>query len=294
MYKTSTEIKSLAKFVGYEKAIEMLGQAGFECWDFSLFDMISYNWETHELKPGFLPLMGNDYKEYVLNLKKIGEKYGMTCNQAHAPFPSFIKGIEPYIIRSIECAALAGAKVIVIHPCNDATNEENAAMFKFYLKYAHKFNIKIASENMWNWDLEKDCASAASCSNHNEYLKLINLVNDPYFSACVDVGHAAMMGDNTNPSKMIETLSSHVSCLHLHDNNGKLDNHQIPFSRKIDFDKIIKALVKINYTGDFTLEADQYLSSFEGPLEQGIKNLSNCAKTIKEMFLKEKTSITRS
>lgn len=221
------------------------------------------------------------------NLKKIGEKYGMKCNQAHAPFPSSIDGIEPYIIRSIECAALAGAKAIVVHPCNDASNEENAKMFKKYLKYAHKFNIKIATENMWNWDNEKDCALKASCSNHNEFLDLIKMVNDPYFVGCIDVGHASIMGEDTNPSKMIETLGSYAQCLHLHDTDNKHDNHQIPFSLKIDFQKIIESLQKINYSGDFTLEADQYLKTFDGPIEEGIKNLCKAATEFKNNFNKK-------
>lgn len=287
MYKLSTEIKSIANFVGYEKAIEMIAKAGFECWDFSLMDMISYNWAKDEFTAGSLPLMYENYKNYVLNLKKIGEKYGIECNQAHAPYPSYTKGIEPYIIRSIECASLAGAKVIVIHPCNSATNEENAKMFKFYLKYAHKYNIKIAVENMFNWDKNKGCALKASCSNHNEFLNLIKLVNDPYFVACVDVGHASMMND-TNAPLIIRTLGSYVNCLHIHDNDKQHDRHQLPFSMNIDFDSIIQSLIDINYQGDFTLEADQYLSKFEGTLEEGIKNLLNSVKLIKEKFLKLK------
>ena len=37
--KTSTEINSAAKFVGEEKAIELIAKAGFEAWDFSMFKM---------------------------------------------------------------------------------------------------------------------------------------------------------------------------------------------------------------------------------------------------------------
>lgn len=287
MHKLSTEIDSVANKVGFEKAIEMLGQAGFECWDFSMFKMIAFDKDTHELIPGPQDLMNDDYKEKVMALKKIGEKYGMKCNQAHAPFPSFAKGIEPYIIRSIECASLAGANVIVVHPCNSATNEENLKMFKLYLKYAHEFNIKIAVENMFNWDRNNDCALKASCSNHDEFLELIKMVNDPYFVACVDVGHASMMKD-TNAPLMIKTLNKHVECLHIHDNDKRHDRHQLPFSMNIDFDSIIKSLVEINYKGDFTLEADNYLSTFNGTLEEGIKNLYNSAKLFREKFLKEK------
>ena len=57
---------------------------------------------------------------------------------------------------------------------------------------------------------------------------------------------------------------------------------------KIDFDKVVKALSEINYSGDLTLEADAYLSSFtEGDVErtfEGIKNLAASAIRLREMF----------
>ena len=37
--KTSTEIQSIVDVVGEEKAIEMIAKAGFDAWDFSMFNM---------------------------------------------------------------------------------------------------------------------------------------------------------------------------------------------------------------------------------------------------------------
>lgn len=37
--KISTEIQSIAKIVGMQKAVELCGKAGFDAWDLSLFDM---------------------------------------------------------------------------------------------------------------------------------------------------------------------------------------------------------------------------------------------------------------
>jgi len=44
--KTSTEIDSIAKIVGMEKAVELCAKAGFDAWDFSLFDMCLIDWGT--------------------------------------------------------------------------------------------------------------------------------------------------------------------------------------------------------------------------------------------------------
>ena len=37
--KTSTEIDSIAKKVGEERAVEYIAKAGFDAWDFSMFNM---------------------------------------------------------------------------------------------------------------------------------------------------------------------------------------------------------------------------------------------------------------
>ena len=37
--KISTEIASAAKIIGEEKAIEYYAKAGFDAWDFSMFEM---------------------------------------------------------------------------------------------------------------------------------------------------------------------------------------------------------------------------------------------------------------
>lgn len=44
--KISTEIGSISRHVGYEKAIEYVAKAGFDAFDLSMFDMARYDWEN--------------------------------------------------------------------------------------------------------------------------------------------------------------------------------------------------------------------------------------------------------
>ncbi len=44
--KISTEIASAAALVGEEKAVEYTAKAGFDAWDFSMFDMCKYDWSA--------------------------------------------------------------------------------------------------------------------------------------------------------------------------------------------------------------------------------------------------------
>ena len=41
--KISTEIGSASKIVGEKKAVELVAKAGFDAWDFSMFNMCRYD-----------------------------------------------------------------------------------------------------------------------------------------------------------------------------------------------------------------------------------------------------------
>lgn len=283
--KTSTEIGSIAAIMGYEKAVEAVAKAGFDAFDLSMFDMAKYDWSTGKVIENGSPFRGDNYLKFVRNHKRIGHENGIICNQSHAPFPSNIPGIAAYLKRAIECTAEAGAKICIIHPVNGNSAEQNAEMFNELLPFAKQCQVKIATENMWGWDNSKDCAAFAACSSHSDFLKHMELVNDSYFVACLDIGHAEMAGLGTSAVEMIKTLGSHLQALHIHDNDLKHDSHQIPFSMDIDFEPIVKALKEIDYSGYFTLEADAYIHSLsDDKKENAVKALSDAARKLAGMF----------
>ena len=283
--KTSTEIYSTVKHVGYEKAIELVAKAGFDAWDFSMFDMALYDWATKSVMQLDNELRGNEYAAFAKKLRRIGEDNGIHCNQSHAPFPVCCEETRSYLKRAIECTALAGGNICVIHPDNHSSAEKNAEMYFELLPFAKECGVKIATENMWCWDNEKDQASVAACSHHDDFLAHIKAVNDPYLVACLDLGHAEMKGLDTTAEKMIHTLGEHLQALHIHDNDLKHDSHQIPFSMSMDFDKIVRALKAIDYKGYFTLEADRYLSDFnKDNVLEGLKNLRASVGRLCDMF----------
>ena len=112
---------------------------------------------------------------------------------------------------------------------------------------------------MWNWDSKNGHAAPASCSDPKSFLDLLNAVNDDYFVACLDIGHAEMKGLGTSAAEMIYALNNKLGALHIHDNDKLHDSHQIPYSMSIDYPPIIKALKDIGYSGEFTLESDAYI-----------------------------------
>ena len=286
--KTSTEINSIAKIVGEEKAIEYIAKAGFGAWDFSMFKMCKYDWQKRVLLENDHPLAGNDYLKFARRLRQVGLDNGIECNQSHAPFPTRAPEIRACYKRAIECTAEAGGKICIIHPDNDKSAEENAEMYFELLPFAKEHGVKIATENMWNWNDELNQAAPAACSHHDDFVKHIDLVNDEYFIACLDIGHAEMRGLETTAEKMIKALGPRLGALHVHDNDKHNDSHQIPFTMQIDFDKMIAALKDVGYKGDMTLECDAYIHSFingdNDKVFEGVKNLADAANKLVEMF----------
>ncbi len=277
--KISTEIDSIAKLTGKERAVELAAKAGFDAWDFSMFSM--KDTETSAANP----LLSAEYLAYARRLGQIGREEGICCNQSHAPFPSFDKKVRPYLERAIECTAEAGGSICVIHPDNNRSPEENAEEFLKLLPHAKACGVRIAIENMWNWDAQKDRACFAACATPDSFNAHLDAVNDDFFVACLDLGHAEMMGDMTSAVEMIRKLGSRLKALHIHDNDRHHDSHQIPFSMKIDFEGIVRALKEIGYDGYFTLEADQLMSSYreENALE-GVRQLARSARRLADLF----------
>ncbi len=283
--KISTEIHSAAKHIGEEKAIELYSKAGFDAWDFSMFNMVKYDWGTNSLLESSHPLSGNDYLAFARKLKQVGLDNGIVCNQSHAPFPSYAPGIVPYLKRAIECTAEAGGEICIIHPCNMWTAEQNAEMYFELLPFAKECNVKIATENMWNWNSQKDEASFAACATGEDFNAHLDVVNDDFFVACLDIGHAEMRGCGSTAPSMIRALGKRLKALHIHDNDRWHDSHQIPFSMDINFEEVVKALKDIEYDGYFTLEADMYLEKFNGDnIFEGMKNLAASARKLADMF----------
>ena len=260
--RISTEIHSAAKHVGERRALELVAAAGFDAYDLSMFAMAPYDYKTKAVTPSDHPLNGPGYAAFAKELAHVARECGLVCNQSHAPFPSMAAGMKPFLFRAIECTAIAGGKICIIHPNNDLSAEENAAMYAELLPFAKECGVRIATENMWNWDREKAEALPAACSHHDDFLRHIEAVNDPYLVACLDIGHAEMRGLATSAGEMIRTLGPHLQAIHLHDNDLHHDSHAIPFSMQIDLDAAATALAEIGYAGDITLECDRHLAAF--------------------------------
>ena len=257
----STEIGSSRKFGSDREIVKTFKDSGFTAYDYSFFQ----GWA------GCADILkGDDYLQRAKEFRAFADGLGIVCNQTHAPFPSILlrdseytQKVYPLLVRAIEVSGVLGAKVCVVHPCNDYSAEQNAEFYLSLEEVARKSNVKIGVENMWNsigYGTREFRAVAAACSHHDDFKKHLDLLPDDVFVACVDIGPAHMEGLDTSAAQIIQTLGSRVAALHLHDIDLIHDNHSLPFTQKIDYAPIITALKKVGYQGDITLEADAFFS----------------------------------
>ena len=242
------------KYGNIKEIIKLLKEVGFTAYDASMFT------------GGILDelIFSENWKEEVKELRKYADSIGIVCNQSHAPFqsakvnnPEYNEWVFPRLVRAIQVSGILGAKVCVVHPCNDWNAYENSQLYKKLEPIAREYNVKIGLENMWNcigWNTPEFKVLPAACSHHDDFKAHLDLLPEDVFVGCLDFGHAELIGLNTSCVQMIETLKDRLQAVHIHDVDLKNDSHQIPYTQRIQWEKAINALKQNNYKGDITLE----------------------------------------
>jgi len=281
--KISTEIVSLRKYGNDKKIITLLKSCGFDAYDFTL-----YGQDCRDIL-----IDKDDYKEKAKGIRDHADLINIACNQTHAPFPTRKDNDEPYndqiklwLRRAIEVSGILGAEYCVVHPCNDYTPEQNAEVLTELLPIAKENNVKIAIENMWNWDKKLDRAAKAACSHHDDFCRHLELLDKDWFFACLDIGHAEMEGLDTSSVEMIRALGDRLKVLHIHDNDRHYDTHLLPYTSGINLEHMLDALAEIGYDGDITFEAITYLPRI--PVElfpQAVTYMAEIGKYMKEQVI---------
>ncbi len=267
--KISTAFGTLMRRPMKEGA-KIIAKAGFDCADYS-FDCLP--------STSLTDLEGelDDYRR----LRDFADSIGLPFNQTHAPFasstgvPEEDAAIFKRIANSIILSGVLGAKHVVVHPKQHMPyryNEEllaelNYDFYRALIPYAEEAQVHISIENMWRRNPAGTHIDHSVCSHIEEHIRYVDMLGSPVFEACLDIGHAALVGED--PAESIRRLGhSRLHALHVHDVDYINDSHTLPGCLKIDYKPIIKALREIDYDGEFTLEATAFPRGFEPEFEQ--------------------------
>lgn len=288
--KISCTTDTFMRTFGDEEGLRKLAEAGFDAVDFGMF--------KYPIRGELFTSDDAAFEKYFDRLRAVMEDAGIYAEQCHSPMPSYTGDAaeDEYILavqkRAIAAASYLGCKNIVIHPCipqqyrysfyRAETKVINTAFYTALTPSLEKYNVRLAVENMFNWDPEKKCICPTVCSFAEEmcdYVDTMNrLTSSDRFEACLDIGHGNLTGQP--PQEMIRVLGHRLAILHVHDNDGISDRHLAPYMGNIKWDEVIASLKAVNYRGVFNFEADNYYNMFVKVLPEAGKMLRAIGKTL--------------
>lgn len=257
---TSTNIlfeRPNGQFYEVEKSIQLCADAGYKVMDFSI----------HDLTTAQTPFIGDNWEPYIHQLRELADRLGIEFSQGHATLYDFCSSKEDhelkekFIYRSIKAASILGVKWLAMHPstCYDtATMIEtskaiNIKYFRKYAEYAGKLGVGIALENMWDLSL---APKRRYTTTAEELVDLVDAIDCENVGICWDVEHASIQQQDQGLA--IRHIGNRLKSTHISDQTGIDNIHVLPYQGVTDWDDILKALVDIDYQGDFTYEIQHF------------------------------------
>lgn len=275
-----TSVSTFGAFtLGIDEGLRAIAEAG-DAIDIGLDSVFAQKDTIDEAYEAYL-LDENRIRETVDAVKEGLKKYGLTIGQAHAP-SAYVprKPRETEIMRKCveKCFAICeelDCRHLVIHPICDGsarypslTKEdeirENMAYFSSIIPLLKKHNIICCLENAYSLDWGTKKAYACACSDMaeaNRYIDDLNaLTGEKRFAFCLDTGHALMIG--TDIYNAIKILGDRLEILHVHDNDGYLDEHTATFLGICNWGRFIKGLREFGYKGNINMETSSFVQLF--------------------------------
>lgn len=249
--------------VTQERAMERVAASGFRVLDFNFCDWLFEG----------SPFVGKEWGQWVKDLRNGADRLGVCFSQAHGPiFNKFedsdhARWLTEMSHRSLESAALLGIPWVVFEPealpgAYDGghlsqTKQRNLDWFGGLLCTAEKVRVGIAVENCCDCSASVRKASRWYGSVPVELIDLVDTLDHRLVGICWDTGHAHIQGLDQRAALI--SLGKRLKATHIQDNNGREDQHLVPFYGTIEWGPIMDALQAIEYEGDFTYEVHNFI-----------------------------------
>lgn len=261
----------------------LISQAGFQKVDFNL-DVFLQNNEIYGAKlNSFFDVEIEHLLTYFDKYKLAMERVGITPSQMHAPYPVKVPGnvtVSEYmktcvIPKSIVIAKHLHIPWVVVHPFKtqysmgkNAEWVENIEYYKSLIPLLKENGVKVCLENLYESIggrlVEGVCANPLDAINYVDALN--GEAGEELFGLCLDTGHLQLC--RRDPYDYITRVGSRLKLLHLHENNGREDLHEMPFSfgdkntPGLDWDGIAQALAEIGFDGTLSYETFPCMKAF--------------------------------
>ena len=274
------------------EGFRLMRQAGFSCGDFSLNGYLLNSSLYQSEVNTFFDQSLQELEHFFAPHKKGADEVGITINQMHMPYPNYVpraaKALNDYLRdvvapKSMEICAFFNCPYIVIHGFKLAyflgSEEEEWRRTEKFLDnlapMAKDMGITMCIENLY--DSLNGHLVEGPCCNARKAADRIDRMNDRYHAQvlgfCFDTGHANLTG--LDFEDFITTLDYRLKVLHIHDNDGVSDLHQVPFTftktrenlPSTDWNGFIKGLKNIKFSKTLSFETAPVLTSFPEELK---------------------------
>lgn len=246
-------------------------ESGFRYLDYSFYNV-------HQPGTPFVQKEEHAWKELITSYGEAAAKEGLSYVQAHAPGynPAVECDHETALLayrRSIEACHILGIPNIVLHTSCGKQHlypQDRDSYFQFNRKFieailltAEKYGINLCIEN----SSRGNTGGYYFFMTPAEMNDFIAYMDHPLLAACWDTGHAAMDKKFDQYGELTE-LGKNLKALHIHDNDAVRDLHLPLYSGLLQIDRIIQALLDMDYKGYFTYEVSLYVGKKcgDGPL----------------------------
>lgn len=282
-----TQTKNIIEDSDPEAGFQRMKLAGFSCADFSL--------NAYLLNTSLYQFQLNDFfdhsvielEQYFTPHKQGAASAGITINQMHMPYPVYMPNGSPELNeylrhtvapKSLQICAFFGCPYIVVHGFKLARNlGSEQSEWKQTEKFLHslapmakELGITICIENLY--ESIGGHLLEGPCCDVRKAVERIDRFNEQYHAEilgfCFDTGHANLTG--LDFEAFITALGHRLKVLHIHDNDGIQDLHQIPFTftktrenkSSTDWDGFIRGLKAIHYDRVLNFETAPVLTAF--------------------------------
>ena len=295
MLKIGVQTKNIVYDDHPEEGFVMMRRAGFLCADFSLNGYLSNGDIYGSRLNDFFDDSIENLKSFFKPHRDAAKETGVKIHQMHMPYPIFVPNVDDDVNdylknvvaqKSMELCAFFDCKYIVIHGfklasylgSESAEWERTEEFLDFLAPLAKELNITMCIENLYN-ALGNHMTEGPACDMRS-VAERIDRINDRYgaeiLGFCFDSGHANLVG--LDLESFITHLGKRLKVLHIHDNDGRYDLHQIPFTftrtrentASTDWDGFIRGLKNIDFRGVLSFETAPVLSSFPAVMKQDV------------------------
>jgi sugar phosphate isomerase/epimerase len=160
--------------------------------------------------------------------------------------------------QCIDAAEELSAAAVIFHPGPDRTGDDvrrkdilTGQMTKL-AEYIGSRNIKLAVENLRNEFLN-------GALGHS-----LDMIRNPKYGLCFDTSHDNL---TSRPLEILKKYGGRMIATHVSDNNGREDDHLLPFEGGIDWKKFSGIFARIKFSGPFLLEVEMRESAYKDPDE---------------------------